>query len=386
MLLGGNVRVGLEDNLYLSKGVYASNAQLVREGAHHHRGHGRTDSHAGAGARAAAAALSERVAEPAPSIASPIAAGLDRLQRPSARCLLRPGRELRHRRAHGSSGARRGLPERTRLHAVHARDAHALPARGQEAPTSCGRHRAHPRLRPQAHSRRVRFPLRAGMRRCGGDRRDHAAARAAGRDGAQQCTFPPEMAQALEALQAAAPARSPRRGPGSRKIELRAPLSHERRAHMRRLLAPRSIALIGAAPGPTRSLPASRAIGYQRHGVARASEPPRRAPRRTYYPLRRRTAGSARRGLHRRAESRGPGGRRRAGARAAPAASSASLRVSPRPAPPAATQLDARTARRSAGDLPFFGPNCYGFVNFFDGVAMWPDQIVGEPASSAASR
>ncbi len=29
MLLGGNVRVGLEDNLYLEKGVLASNAQLV---------------------------------------------------------------------------------------------------------------------------------------------------------------------------------------------------------------------------------------------------------------------------------------------------------------------------------------------------------------------
>jgi len=28
-LLGGNVRVGPEDNLYLSKGVYASNEQLV---------------------------------------------------------------------------------------------------------------------------------------------------------------------------------------------------------------------------------------------------------------------------------------------------------------------------------------------------------------------
>jgi uncharacterized protein (DUF849 family) len=31
ILLGGNVRVGLEDNLYLSKGVYASNAQLVQK-------------------------------------------------------------------------------------------------------------------------------------------------------------------------------------------------------------------------------------------------------------------------------------------------------------------------------------------------------------------
>lgn len=32
-LLGGNVRVGLEDNLYLSKGVFASNAQLVEKAA-----------------------------------------------------------------------------------------------------------------------------------------------------------------------------------------------------------------------------------------------------------------------------------------------------------------------------------------------------------------
>ena len=32
----------------------------------------------------------------------------------------------------------------------------------------------------------------------------------------------------------------------------------------------------------------------------------------------------------------------------------------------------------SAGQLPFFGPNCYGFVNFFDGAALWPDQVVGK--------
>jgi acyl-CoA synthetase (NDP forming) len=28
----------------------------------------------------------------------------------------------------------------------------------------------------------------------------------------------------------------------------------------------------------------------------------------------------------------------------------------------------------AAGDMPFFGPNCYGFVNTFDRVALWPDE------------
>jgi acetate---CoA ligase (ADP-forming) len=32
----------------------------------------------------------------------------------------------------------------------------------------------------------------------------------------------------------------------------------------------------------------------------------------------------------------------------------------------------------AAADLPYFGPNCYGFINFFDGAAIWPDQVVGE--------
>jgi acetyl-CoA synthetase len=36
------------------------------------------------------------------------------------------------------------------------------------------------------------------------------------------------------------------------------------------------------------------------------------------------------------------------------------------------------TLLASAADLPFFGPNCYGFVNFFDGAALWPDQVVGD--------
>jgi acyl-CoA synthetase (NDP forming) len=39
----------------------------------------------------------------------------------------------------------------------------------------------------------------------------------------------------------------------------------------------------------------------------------------------------------------------------------------------------------NAGALPFFGPNCYGFVNFFDTVAMMPDQIVGAPIDSGVA-
>jgi uncharacterized protein (DUF849 family) len=31
LLTGGNIRVGLEDNIYLSRGVFATNAQLVEK-------------------------------------------------------------------------------------------------------------------------------------------------------------------------------------------------------------------------------------------------------------------------------------------------------------------------------------------------------------------
>ena len=39
----------------------------------------------------------------------------------------------------------------------------------------------------------------------------------------------------------------------------------------------------------------------------------------------------------------------------------------------------------AAGGLPYFGPNCYGYINLFDGAALWPDQVVGvRPARGVA--
>lgn len=47
-------------------------------------------------------------------------------------------------------------------------------------------------------------------------------------------------------------------------------------------------------------------------------------------------------------------------------------------------QLQAQL-RTAAGDMPFFGPNCHGFINYFDGVALWPEQQGGVcPTSGVA--
>ena len=52
MLAGGNIRVGLEDNIWLDKGVLASNGQLVETRRHHRDRYGRTHPRSGCGARA----------------------------------------------------------------------------------------------------------------------------------------------------------------------------------------------------------------------------------------------------------------------------------------------------------------------------------------------
>jgi acyl-CoA synthetase (NDP forming) len=37
--------------------------------------------------------------------------------------------------------------------------------------------------------------------------------------------------------------------------------------------------------------------------------------------------------------------------------------------------------REAAGAMPFFGPNCYGFLNYFDRCLIWPDQFGGAPVA-----
>src|SRR5690606_25537466 len=45
-----------------------------------------------------------------------------------------------------------------------------------------------------------------------------------------------------------------------------------------------------------------------------------------------------------------------------------------------ASKLDA-----AAGAMPYLGPNCYGFANFFDRAALLPDQVTGGPVERAVA-
>jgi acetyl-CoA synthetase len=145
---------------------------------------------------------------------------------------------------------------------------------------------------------------------------------------------------------------------------------------IRRLIAPRSIALIGAAAWTDAVAAGNAAVGFQ--GTLWRVHPSRPStPNTTFY---------------------------RSVAELPEAPDAAFIAVPNHEAPGVAGALAARGAggfvcftsgfselgtehgRRltgdllaQAGELPFFGPNCYGFVNFFDRAAMLPDQVVGKP-------
>jgi acetate---CoA ligase (ADP-forming) len=143
---------------------------------------------------------------------------------------------------------------------------------------------------------------------------------------------------------------------------------------IRRLLAPRSIALIGAGAWTDAVAAGNQAIGYT--GTVWRVHPSRPSSHETTYY---------------RSIAELPG-----------SPDAAFIAVPNHDAPAVASALAARAAggfvcfsagfaetgtesgRRltdelivSAAALPFFGPNCYGFVNFFDRTALMPDQIVG---------
>ncbi|HTT02956.1 MAG TPA: acetate--CoA ligase family protein [Steroidobacteraceae bacterium] len=144
---------------------------------------------------------------------------------------------------------------------------------------------------------------------------------------------------------------------------------------LQRLLAPRSIALIGGAWADAAAA-AARTIGYT--GALWRVHPTRAAAAgATYYrsvdelpgaPDAAFLAAPAREipGIAAALERRGAGG-------FVCFASGFSETGSPEGARLTEELLSA------AGDLPFFGPNCYGFINFLDSAALWPDQVVGPP-------
>ena len=55
----------------------------------------------------------------------------------------------------------------------------------------------------------------------------------------------------------------------------------------------------------------------------------------------------------------------------------------------AAEDVEGATLQRqlliAAGEMPIIGPNCYGLINYLDGVALWPDQHGGKRVSSGVA-
>src|ERR1700733_16236968 len=147
-------------------------------------------------------------------------------------------------------------------------------------------------------------------------------------------------------------------------------------ADLHRLIAPRSIALVGAGAWTDAVAAGNAAIGYS--GALWRVHPTRRSSAATpYYRSVAELPGIPDAAFIAVPNHEAPGV---AGALAARAAGGFVCFSS------GFGELGTEVGRRlngelleQAGGLPFFGPNCYGFVNFFDRAAMLPDQVVGEP-------
>ncbi len=144
---------------------------------------------------------------------------------------------------------------------------------------------------------------------------------------------------------------------------------------IRRLIAPRSVALIGAGAWTDAVAAGSAAIGFGGDRVARPPDARHRHPRRPTIATSP-TCRAPRCRIPCGSEPRRAGGRRVARAarrRRVRLLHGGIFRNRYQPGLRLARELIAK----APAALPFFGPNCYGFVNFFDRVALWPDQVVG---------
>ena len=147
-------------------------------------------------------------------------------------------------------------------------------------------------------------------------------------------------------------------------------------ARLQRLIAPRSVALIGASAWTDAVAAGCKAIGYT--GTVWRVHPHRPStPRVQYYRSVAELPGTPDAAFvavpnHEVASVAGELARRDAGGFVCFSAGFSESDTE------TGTQLT-QALERGAGALPFFGPNCYGFVNFFDRAALWPDQVVGAP-------
>jgi len=145
---------------------------------------------------------------------------------------------------------------------------------------------------------------------------------------------------------------------------------------IRRLIAPRSIALIGSTAWTDAVAAGSRAIGYG--GTVWRVHPSKVSTRETtYYRSVEELPGSPDAAFVAVPNQEAP-----AVARALAARRSGGFVCFTAGFSETGSETGARLTQElsaGAGNLPFFGPNCYGFVNYFDRVALWPDQVVGAP-------